>query len=222
MKRGLLAVALLALVGGLVYWILQSAQHIEIAPWFLRYIENARSFYAEHRWLTVFLFCCAHVLAATLGIAGGCSLLNVASGAIFGFWQGCAIVYGITMVSAGIGYAIGFKFRATSLFERFRPLAENLVRHSRDHDYFYFVSLRLSPLLPFGLLNVMMGALAIPFGLFIMTTWIGIFFDVVLLNNVGAAAFEGSWRFVISFCVMLLALFWIRMVLLKQNQAEEI
>ena len=202
-----------AVICGLVYFLAGSAGHFRAPDWFSRNIEIAREFYLDHRLLTVALFCCAHLVSATLSLPGSCTLLNVAAGAIFGFWQGCAIVYPITMLSSALGYAGGRMFRSIPALGRFAATMDGIKAHAADRDYFYFVALRLSPLLPFGVLNLVMGFFDIPAGLYFLTTFVGIFFDVVLLTNVGAAAVGRSFPFVGSFFALLFAFLWIRTAL---------
>lgn len=215
-----MSLALIGATGALVYWILRSSGHVELAPSAVRAIESARAFHAGQPWTAIAVFCCAHMIASTFSVPGSCTVLNTMSGAVFGFWQGCAVVYAVTMLSAVTGYAIGAKLRSTTWLKRFQPYVDSLNQKSREHDYLYFVTLRLSPLIPFGILNLLAGTLGIPFGLYLMTTWVGVFFDVVLLNNLGAAAIEGSWGFAISFAVLFAVMFVIRKATPKWIRAE--
>lgn len=61
-------------------------------------------------------------------------------------------------------------------------LKDNL--ESNGHSF--LILARLSPLLPYGALNMMFGFLRVPYLLYLLTTIVGIFFDVVLLNSIGS------------------------------------
>jgi uncharacterized membrane protein YdjX (TVP38/TMEM64 family) len=61
-----------------------------------------------------------------------------------------------------------------------------LSHNLSNHNFLFLIILRLSPLLPFGIVNIILGFLNLNFGVYISTTIIGVFFDVTLLNSLGA------------------------------------
>lgn len=189
------------------------------------WIERGQEMFSTQWPLAVALFCTLHLIASLLGIPGGCTTLNIVAGAVFGFGLGCLIVYPITVASAALSYGAGRALSGRPLAERYQKFMVRISDRLGRGDFLFLVSLRLSPLLPFGLLNFASGWLRIPFGLFISSTTVGIFFDVTLLNSVGAALrMAGSggvgpervWLFAIF--IVLLLLFWlVRSFLFKQK-----
>lgn len=177
---------LLALVAALVYavFLLRPDSAAALAMW--RALGPARDFYSDHPVLAVLIFCLLHLLASTFSFPGGCTFLNVTSGAVFGFWTGCAVVYPVTLTGATLVYVVASRFSGSRWLQRYRLESSSIGRHMVEHDYFYLVSLRLSPLLPFGPLNLLLALMRVPFRLYFLTTMVGIFFDVTLLNNIGA------------------------------------
>src|SRR6185312_2375312 len=87
-------------------------------------LAPAAEIFAHHPWLAILAFCVLHLTASTTGIPGSCTLLNTLSGAVFGFWRGCAIVYPVTALSAALMY----KFGARLKFEKVPASFSSLLR----------------------------------------------------------------------------------------------
>jgi uncharacterized membrane protein YdjX (TVP38/TMEM64 family) len=219
MKKLFVKTGLLLVVGGMIYGILLQSHSTHASETVGRVLAPAHSFFATNPALAIALFCLAHLLASTLCIPGSCTFLNTLSGAIFGFWLGCTLVYPITIVSACLMYWVGRKLDRVSFIKSYKESIESWRKMLKSDETMYFVALRLSPVFPFGLLNVAMGLVHVPFTLYFMTTIVGIFFDVTLLNNLGAAVGTASPQseksLAISFFVLLLLLFLLRFALGK-------
>jgi uncharacterized membrane protein YdjX (TVP38/TMEM64 family) len=140
--------------------------------------------YSFHPVLAIFLFCVLHLVASVFGVPGACTTLNFTSGAVFGFWMGCFVVYPITLVSALLGYALGhWSKRATSAHALGRLFR---LGATSNLSYLDLIALRISPFVPFNLVNIFLGSRGISLLLFLSSSVVGIFFDVVLLNGLGA------------------------------------
>jgi uncharacterized membrane protein YdjX (TVP38/TMEM64 family) len=183
-------------------------------------LAPANELFAHHPLLTIGGFCLLHLTASAISIPGSCTLLNTLSGAVFGFWRGCALVYPITALSAALMYAFGARF---TFKNKYTGWVESLRKHLAAGDYLFFVGLRLSPLLPFGVLNALMGLARVPFRLYMLTTIVGIFFDVTLLNALGANLHAETpvshQALIVAFVVLFLTLFIVRVRLAKVLRA---
>lgn len=184
----------------------------------------------DHNWaLCILLFCALHLLASSLSIPGACTALNFIAGATFGFGLACAIVYPVTVLSGVLVYLVGRRFSSQPVAARYQNLMARISTHLGKGNFLFFVSLRLSPFLPFGPLNLLCGWLRVPFGLFVTSTTVGIFFDVTLLTSLGAAVRLGVaapsgedaahgrvWLFV-SFAALLVIFWVVRSLLFKEK-----
>jgi uncharacterized membrane protein YdjX (TVP38/TMEM64 family) len=173
--------------------------------WAQEWINALGQLFLAQPGLAVLLFCFLHLLSSVLGLPGACTTLNITSGAVFGFWLGCLVVYPITILSALMGYFFGHRFkRAASAYvaPRFFRLAaaDNL-------NYFDLVALRISPLIPFPIVNIFLGSMGISLPLFLSSTFVGVFFDVALLNGLGARIMRpaGSGRTILVFAFLFLS-----------------
>ncbi len=118
------------------------------------------------------------------------ALLTLAGGFTFGF--------GKTLVAVSLGSTVG----ATSAFLAGRTLLRGLIEHKVASDVrfraldaavaeqgFKIVILtRLSPVLPFNLLNYAFGLTKVRLRDFVLASWIGMFPGTVLYVSVGSAA----------------------------------
>ncbi len=190
------------------------------------YVQQGQELFHSNWPVAVVLFVLLHLTASLTGIPGGCTVLNFISGAVFGFFLGCAIVYPVTILSALIAYGAGRAFSGRPVAERVQKFIARFSERLGHGDFLFFVSLRLSPLFPFGLLNLACGWLRVPFGLFFTSTTVGIFFDVTILNSLGAAVrVAGSgeagptrtWLFA-AFAILLLTFWLMRSLLLNKKE----
>jgi uncharacterized membrane protein YdjX (TVP38/TMEM64 family) len=199
--RWILRGCLALLVAALAYWIVSGSGTIPVPAFVTEKLARATELYQLHPTEMIAVFCLAHVLAACLSIPGSCITLNIFSGAVFGFHVGCLVVYPITLLSACIGYFAAVPLLSLPLVARQRKKVDALRDRLGDDDFLFLVSLRLSPIFPYGVLNLALGLLRVPFPTFLASTFVGVFFDVVILNGVGAAiaasgkgpAFDGKW-----------------------------
>lgn len=211
MKGAWKSALLLAAVLGLAVWIVSARDSVILPPWLGDALRDARVFYAAHPVATIALFWAAHFLSSTFSVPGSCTVLNVSSGAVFGFWAGCAIVYPVTMLSGCVGYFAASKLRGLKVMARYEPLLGNLQARLHHGGFLFLVTLRLSPVFPYGALNPLLGLLRVPFGTYFLSTLVGVFLDVFLLNSIGAAigaagrgteAYDAN-KMLLSFCGLL-------------------
>jgi uncharacterized membrane protein YdjX (TVP38/TMEM64 family) len=212
-KTQIKSVILLAVILLLALWIVGARENIQLPSWLDATLRDARHFHASYPVASIALFCLAHFVWSMLSIPGSCTLLNVSSGAVFGFWTGCAVVYPVTMLSGCVGYLAASKLRGLPLMGRYEKMLGGLQAKLQEGGFLFLVGLRLSPFFPYGVLNAMLGLLRVPFGTFLASTFVGIFLDVFLLNSIGAAlaaagggeAYDGR-KMLLAFCGLLAAL----------------
>src|SRR4051794_26287611 len=92
--------AVLALVG----WIFFRDRGGAPSQFLFNSLAPARDFFSASPCAAIVAFCFAHLFCSLLSLPGSCTFLNTVSGAVFGFWLGCTIVYPVTIVSACLMY----------------------------------------------------------------------------------------------------------------------
>ncbi len=211
-KKLILNAVLFLIVVLFVYWLLNYRETAPTSAWLLKNLHSLQGLYSSYPVTFIFVFCLLHFLSACLSLPGSCTTLNLLAGGVFGYKLGCAIVYPITIFSGCVGYFVGKKLPLNFLKERYAAQIELLRKKLTNYDHTSLVMLRLSPFLPYGVLNLLCGFLGIPFLSYLMTTIVGIFFDVVLLNSAGAFVagdLGSSWQDKRNLMIIFLALFFV-------------
>ena len=125
----------------------------------------------------------------TVGFVPG-SLLTLAAGAIFGLWLGTVLVSVASMLAAAINFLLargllrGWVETKISAMPKFRAIDAAVGREG----WKIVVLLRLSPVLPFALLNYALGLTPIRFWQAILASWLGMLPATVLYVFLGSLA----------------------------------
>lgn len=170
----------------LVAWLFSQADHIPVSFWLKANLKSLIMQFESYPIVSYALFFLAHLLASTFSIPGSCTFLNILAGAVFGFTRGSFIVYSATVAGAYLGYFLGSKIRLEFLPHYYQEKISSTRKLVAGASFSLLVLLRLSPLLPFGILNLLCGYLKLPLKMYMITTTIGVFFDVFLLSSIGA------------------------------------
>jgi uncharacterized membrane protein YdjX (TVP38/TMEM64 family) len=130
-----------------------------------------------------------YVAVVALSLPGG-AVMTLAGGFLFGAWIGTALaVLGATLGACALFLAARSALaplvagRAAGLVERLRPGLE------RD-GFFYLLTLRLIPVVPFWLANLAPALLGMPFGAYAAATALGIIPATVVFSGIGAGLGE--------------------------------
>ncbi|MFO1058273.1 MAG: VTT domain-containing protein [Dongiaceae bacterium] len=126
-----------------------------------------------------------YVLAVALSLPGG-AVLTMAGGFLFGQWLGTAV----TVVAATVGATILFAAARSAVGGLLRakagPWLKRLEQGFRRDAVSYLLVLRLVPLFPFFVVNLVPAFLDVPAGLFVWTTLVGIIPGTFVFATVGA------------------------------------
>ncbi len=129
-------------------------------------------------------FVAVYVLVAALAIPGAL-ILSLFGGFLFGRWLGTALV----LVGATLGALVVFLVARTAVGESLRrragPLGDSLGAGMRENAVEVMLFLRLVPVFPFFLVNLVAALFAVPIRVFLLTTPIGIAPAAFIYNSVG-------------------------------------
>jgi len=135
--------------------------------------------------VAVLAFACVYVAATALSLPGA-SILTIAAGFLFGRIFGTAIA----VVSATLGATALFAIARTSLGEIFRRRSAGALGTLQDgfrrNAFSYLLFLRLVPLFPFWLVNLVAAFLDVPLRIFVAGTAIGIVPGAAVYASVGS------------------------------------
>jgi uncharacterized membrane protein YdjX (TVP38/TMEM64 family) len=152
------------------------------------WIAAAAVWASQHRVAAGALFVAGYVLAAALVVPG--SILTLLAGYLFGLPLGVALTSAGSVLGAAAAFVVGrfvardWVERRIAKWPRFRALDA-----ATRHDGFAIVLLaRLSPLIPYNLLNYVLGLTAARFRDYLLATWLGMLPATVVYVYAGSLA----------------------------------
>ncbi|XP_055346409.1 transmembrane protein 41A-like [Paramacrobiotus metropolitanus] len=130
----------------------------------------------QHHLYVLMLFCAAFLWKQSFGIPGSASL-NIASGALFGFWMGFPLSCLLTAVGATNCYILSYLFGHKLVIRFFSAkLAwlRSMIHSNSQQLMYYLLFLRLFPASPNWFLNIASPHLGIPIHKFFAAIFFGL------------------------------------------------
>ncbi len=146
--------------------------------------EVLQAWVAAQPFLAGLSFVAVYVLVTSLAIPGA-FVLSLFGGFLFGRWLGTLLVLVGATLAALIVFLVARSALGASLQRHAGPLGESLARHLRENVVEALLFLRLVPVFPFFLVNVVAAVFAVPVWVFLLTTAVGIAPAVFLYNSIG-------------------------------------
>jgi uncharacterized membrane protein YdjX (TVP38/TMEM64 family) len=134
------------------------------------------------------LFAAAYVPAAVLLVPG--SVLTLGAGFVFGVVKGTLIVSLGSTAGAAAAFVVGRTLTRDWVARRLagRPKTAAIARAVETDGFKIVLLTRLSPVLPYNLLNYAFGLTTVPFRQYVLASWIGMLPATVMYVYVGSAA----------------------------------
>ena len=137
-----------------------------------------------HPWLLAAIFFMVYVAFAALSLPAA-TLLTLAGGALFGLLEGTLLVSFASSMGATLAFlASRYVFRDTvqrRFGKRLRPVNEGMQREGA----LYLFTLRLVPVIPFFVVNLVMGLTTLPVRTFYWVSQVGMLAATVVFVNAG-------------------------------------
>ena len=177
-------VVLLALLGlWLAYWYWDLGQWLTLEQ--LKASRDALiSLYADQPVKTALTFFGVYVLAAALSFPGA-SILTLAAGAMFGWAMGLLLVSFASSLGALLAFWASRYLLRDVIEKRFGKLLQPINEGLAKDGTFYLLTLRLVPLFPFWLINLLMGLTTLGARRFYIVSQIGMLVGTAVYVNAG-------------------------------------
>lgn len=183
MLRRLLPVAIL--LGGLAVFLLLGLERFFSYDLLCRHQATVTKWVAKHALIsaTIFVLAYALVVAFSLPVA---MVVTPVAGFLFDTWMGAGLsVIGATLGSIAVFLAARTAFR--DLFcARAGPALARFEAGFRRNDFSYLLFLRLVPVFPFWLINIVPALLGMRLDRYVLATMIGIVPAAIVYASVGA------------------------------------
>lgn len=181
-KKKLLLLALLAAVIGMVVWF-EPARFLSLAV--LRdELVNLRLLIAVHPVLAAGTYLALFVVVAALSLPGA-AILTIAAGALFGLLQGTLLASFASAIGATFAFWTSRYFLRGSVERRFPAMVRRIDRGIAEEGNYYLFAMRLMPLFPFFMLNLVMGLTRLRTAPFYWLTQLGMLPVTVVYANAG-------------------------------------
>ena len=142
-------------------------------------------FVTERSVLAALAYIAIYVVGAALSIPGG-AVLTVAGGFLFGTVLGSLYVVIGATIGATLVFLIARSAIGASIGARIGPTMQRMEAGFRENAFSYLLVLRLVPLFPFWLVNLVPALLGVSTRTFILATLIGIIPGSLVFASVGS------------------------------------
>ncbi|MBN2631549.1 MAG: FAD-dependent oxidoreductase [Rhodobacteraceae bacterium] len=146
--------------------------------------DVAKSWRHDHPLILPAVFFLAYVLVTALSLPFAV-WLTLAAGALFGFWQGLALVSFASTIGATLAFLAARYLLAGWVRDRFGARARTIDAGLRRDGPFYLFTLRLIPIFPFFAVNLLMGLTPISAGAFYLISQLGMLAGTTVYVNAG-------------------------------------
>jgi len=151
-----------------------------------QYHQQLSDYVQYHYWLAVLMFCLSYIVVVMTSIPGA-SIFSLLGGFLFGSLIGALLVVisatlGATLLVIAVQLAFG-EGVAAKIGNKVKFMETNL----KHNAFYYLLSLRFLPIMPFWLVNLAAGIFNIKLRDFILATFIGIIPGTFVYVNIGAS-----------------------------------
>ncbi len=145
---------------------------------------NLQVYYQAHPVITISAYMLIYIVTTALSLPGA-TILTLAGGGVFGLYLGTLIVSFASTIGASIAFLVArFGFRDL-VQAKFGTKLKVLYAGVEREGALYLFSLRLVPIMPFFLINLLMGLTNIKLRTFYWVSQIGMLAGTIIYVNAG-------------------------------------
>ena len=157
-----------------------------VTPHYLQSKQDLLVQYQDnHPWLSMLFFALTYILFTILSVPGAAVILSLLGGALFGLILGSILVSFSSTLGAAIIFLLSRYFFYHILQKKFSKQLKKINHEIKKDGAFYLFSLRLIPIFPFILINLLMGVTPIKLRTFYWVSQIGMLPATIIYVNAG-------------------------------------
>jgi pyruvate/2-oxoglutarate dehydrogenase complex dihydrolipoamide dehydrogenase (E3) component/uncharacterized membrane protein YdjX (TVP38/TMEM64 family) len=180
-KKLLLIAALLVLIGA--FFVFDLGRFLSLTYLKSRQLEFA-ALYAERPLLVIGAYFVIYVAVTALSLPGA-AIMTLAGGAVFGLWIGTLVVSFASTLGATLAFLAARYLLRDSVQSRFGARVAEIDKGIAKDGAFYLFTLRLVPLVPFFVINLVMGLTAMRVAVFSGVSQLGMLAGTLVFVNAG-------------------------------------
>lgn len=146
--------------------------------------ERFAALRAQSPWLTALVFFAVYVAVVALSLPGA-TLMTLATGALFGFWYGTLLVSFASTIGATLAFLASRYVLRDMVQRRFGDKLKGINEGMAREGAMYLFLLRLMPIFPFFLINLLMGLTHIRTATFYWVSQLGMLAGTLVYVNAG-------------------------------------
>jgi pyruvate/2-oxoglutarate dehydrogenase complex dihydrolipoamide dehydrogenase (E3) component/uncharacterized membrane protein YdjX (TVP38/TMEM64 family) len=139
---------------------------------------------AESPFVSFVLFFLVYVVVTALSLPGA-AVLTLAAGALFGLWKGLLLVSFASTIGATLAFLVARYVLRDWVTSRFGEKLNSINVGVEKQGAFYLFTLRLVPIFPFFLINLLMGLTSITVRTFYWVSQVGMLAGTLVFVNTG-------------------------------------
>ncbi len=181
MKKWGVLVLLGALIALYIYFGL--GQYLDLS-WLKAQHQALQELYRQHPLPVLAGYFLLYVLVTALSLPGA-AVMTLAGGAIFGLWTGLLVVSFASSFGATLAFLVSRYLLRDWVQQRFGDSLASINRGIEKDGPFYLFALRLVPVFPFFIINLVMGLMPIPAFTFYWVSQLGMLPGTLVYVNAG-------------------------------------
>lgn len=140
--------------------------------------------YEQSPLLVISVFFIAYVAVTALSLPGA-TIMTLAGGALFGLWVGLLVISFASTIGATLAFLVSRYLLRDTIQSRFQKQFKTINEGVEKEGAFYLFTLRLVPVVPFFLINLVMGLTNLPARTFYWVSQVGMFAGTIVYVNAG-------------------------------------
>lgn len=178
-----LTIITLVVIAISAYFFLDLGRYMSLA-YLQQQLDIIHSFYAENRLLSWLIFLVVYVVVTALSIPGA-AVMTLAGGAIFGFTTGLVLVSFASAMGATLAFLVARYLLRDWVQQRFGGRLKTINQGIEKDGAFYLFTLRLVPVFPFFLINLVMALTPLKTWTFYWVSQVGMLVGTAVYINAG-------------------------------------
>lgn len=154
----------------------------------LSYIKESQvkfeKLYADNKLLVISMYMLGYILVTSLSLPGA-AVMTLAGGALFGLVTGTVVVSFSSTIGATLACLVSRFLLRDWVQSKFSEKLNTFDEGIRKEGAFYLFTLRLIPVFPFWLINLVIGLTKIPLRTFFWVSQIGMLPGTIVFVNAG-------------------------------------
>ncbi|MFV1873063.1 MAG: FAD-dependent oxidoreductase [Oleiphilus sp.] len=181
MKKGIILASIAILV---VLFFSFDLQHLLTLEGLKNGLSEFEQWRAESPFLVAMAFLAIYVLVTALSLPGA-AVMTLAAGALFGVLWGTVIVSFASSIGATLAFLASRYFLQETVQQKFGDRLKAINAGIEKEGAFYLFTLRLVPVFPFFLINLLMGLTPIKAATFYLVSQVGMLAGTIVYVNAG-------------------------------------